>query len=106
IEGIARLAHLLGIEIPIPRCDLESTLFLIDNLLHIGRFTASVCNCGRREVSEKLVNSRDISRRLIFELIRGVIFVAEKFRPFGTKLGCANYNLLCIIGSALAVARE
>src|SRR4029077_12143005 len=42
IELIARFAHFLGREIPVPGVDLQAAFFLIDNLLHGGCLAAGV----------------------------------------------------------------
>src|SRR6202022_1875887 len=105
VEGVAGLADFFGIKVPIPRRNLEPTVFLIDNLLHIGGFAFGVGDRGRCEFAEKFVHGRDIFSSLIFELIGGVIFVAEKLGALGPKLGRANDNLAGVERAAFAVAR-
>ena len=56
VEIVFRLAHLLGIKIPIAGRDLKSAFLLIDNLLLVGRFSFGVCDGRRREITEKLVD--------------------------------------------------
>ena len=106
VEVVTRLAHFLRIKIPVPGRDLEPTVFLVDNLLRLGRFTFGVSDCRRRELAQKFVHGGDIFRGLVFELIGGVIFVAEKFGALGAKLGRAQNDLAGIKLAAFTVAPE
>src|SRR5437868_13442969 len=106
IELIERFAHFLGIEIPVPGGDLEATFFLIDNLLHVSRLAASIGDGGHRQVGQKLVHGRNIFRRLVFQLIGGVVFVTEQLGPLRSQLFGADNNLTSIKRSALTITRE
>ena len=52
IEVVFRLAHFLGIKIPIACRDLEGAFLLIDNLLLLGRFTFRVRHRWGREIGQ------------------------------------------------------
>ena len=41
VEGVTRLAHFLGIKIPVPRGEFESAVLLIDHLLHLALLRAA-----------------------------------------------------------------
>src|SRR6185503_17416580 len=53
IESVPRLSHLLRIVLVIPRCELESALLAVDELLHIGNLGACPCNRRGNEIGEK-----------------------------------------------------
>ena len=85
---------------------MESPFFLIDNFLHVGGFPTCVCDCRRRQIDQKLVHRWNISCRLIFELIGCVIFVAEKFGAFRSKLCGADDHVPSVERAAFTVAGE
>ena len=106
IESVTRLAHLLGIEIPVAGGELEAAFLLVDDRLHVGAFPFRIGHRGRREIGEKLVHRRDILRGLIFELISGVVGVAEQRRALRPQLRGPADDFFVIEFAAVAVPRE
>ena len=103
---IARLADLLGIEIPVPGSDLEAAFFLIDGLLHVSCLAVSIGDCGHRQVGQKLVYGRNIFRCLVFQLIGGMVFVTEQFGAFRSQLCGPKNDLARIKRSVLTITGE
>src|SRR5437899_3627038 len=68
VESVTRPANFLRIKRPIPCRYLKPTFFLVDNLLHVGRFAFCVCYGGRREIAQEFVHGRNIVSSLVFEL--------------------------------------
>jgi hypothetical protein len=78
VERVLRLAHLLGVEGPVPRLELErrlalGRLFLVDHRLQVGRFAARVGDRRRRELAEHVVDGLRGLRGFVFEHERGVV---------------------------------
>jgi hypothetical protein len=106
IEVVFRLAHFLGIQIPIACRDLEAAFLMIDDLLLLGRFTLRVRDRRGREIGQKFVHDRHVVRRLVFELVRRPIIVAQQLRFLRAKPGRLQHDIARIELATFAVSRE
>ena len=91
VVGVLRLAHLLGVEVPIPRLELERRgavrlRLRVDQRLHVGGFALRVRDGRRCELLQHAVHRAGVERGFIFEHVRGVIGVAEQRGALGAQL--------------------
>ena len=85
---------------------MKTDFFLVDNLLHVGRFATGIADGRHRQISQKLVHGRHSFRRLVLQLIRGVIVITEQLGPRRPQLRRAHHNLTGIEFSSITITRK
>ena len=94
VEGVLGLAHLLGVEGPVPGLELERLLsggfrLLIDDLLHLGRLLACV---GLRGGG---------ARGLVLQDVGGVVGIPEQCGPLRPELHHLRRHGGVVVGAAV-----
>ncbi len=91
VVGIARPAHLFGIEIPIPRFQFERSSAVrfrlcVDQRLDVRCFALRIRDGRRCELAQHAVHGARIERSFIFEDVSSVAAVAEQRGALGPQL--------------------
>ena len=100
------MRHLFGVEVPVPRGQREATLFLVDDGLHVGGLFAGVGDGGRGRLGEQPVDRRHAADGLIFQLVGGMVRVAQQHGALGPQPGDARDDGGVVELAAVAVAGE
>ena len=106
VEGVARLAHLFSVEIPIGGAQLEAAFFLIDDRLDIGAFASGIGHRRRSQIGKKLVHRRNILRGLVLELVGSMVRVAEEDCALRPQFCGAAHDLTVVPFATVAVPRQ
>src|SRR5204863_3061207 len=86
IETISGLPHLLGVVLPIPRLEFESSALRVDQLLHVRRFGTRSCCRSRCEIRQQLDRVLGSLRALGLESVRGPTRISEQLRLLRAQL--------------------
>lgn len=109
VQVVLGLAHLLGVEVPIGRGELEiaglciSTL-RVDHLLHVGHFAARLGGGRRHGVGQQLERSIRRLGHLVAQAVGGVVVEAEQLGLLRAQLRQALDGLAGVVGIALFCA--
>jgi len=100
VEIVSRLAHLLGVVLPVPRLKLEVSPLGIDQLLHVGRLDARARRRRRRQIGQQLDRVLGRLRALSFECVRRPRRISEQLRLLGAQLRHAADGAASIVAVA------
>ena len=96
------LAHLVGIEIPVGRSELEAALLRIDHLLDLAGFAARACGGGRNHVGHQLDRILRLLGHLVGQAVGGKVGVAEQLGALGAQLRKTRDERARVVGVAMA----
>ncbi len=101
VEGEVRLAHLLGVELPVPRRELVAGLLVVDELLHARRLLARLGDRRRGHVGEELDRRGGRLGHLVAEHVGRPGGVAEELGLACAELGQAPHEGAGVVGVAV-----
>ncbi|MND41304.1 hypothetical protein D3C80_320540 [compost metagenome] len=101
IQIVLRLAHLFGIELPIPGGNLEIAFLLVGSRLNVFGFSFGTRSGCRDDITHKA--QRRIRRfgHLVLQLPGRIVREAQEFGLFGTNFGQARDGLASVVAVTL-----
>ena len=101
VEIVLRLAHLLGVEVPVPGLELEAALLLVDDGLDVLGFGGGACRRGRHRCVHELQRRLRRLRHLVVELPGGKVGIAEQLGLLRAKLRDLGDGVARVVGIAV-----
>ena len=105
IQVIARLAHFLGIALPVPRLQVEMRTVLVDRLLDQFGFLGRLGAGGRHKLADEFFHRVRRLRHLVVEHIGGIVGIAQKLGLVGPQHRQARDDCAGIVAIAFFGAR-
>ena len=106
VEVVLGLAHLLRVEVPVRRGDLEAALRGVDLLLDRGRLAARLRGRRRHEAGQQLLRVRRRLRHLVVEHVVRPRREPEELRLLGPQSRQLHDRGLRVVGPAVVAARH
>ena len=101
VEIVFGFAHLLGIDFPVKRLELESALLLVDDFLNVFGFDGSTGGRSGDDGVHELQGRFRRSRHLVVDLPCGKVGIAEQLGLLGAKLGDLGDGVAGVVGIAV-----